>query len=825
MKRPLGWVASLFGCGLLLGEVWQPPLVLLFSGSFGIAACAALFPRHRPGLLCAAILLAGWTNLVCHTAVLSPRDVRRLQADTTELVSVRGRLEGTPTRRAYARGERELWRSLAEVRVSAARNQSGWQPADGRIVVTTGGILPGEFLAGQRVEITGVLAPPPGPPADGLFDYAAFLRRQGVYFRLSVESSNDWRRLDPGPAAVPLNDRFRSWARAALAEGLPAEDESLHLEWALSLGDKTLLTEPVSEPFIRAATYHIFAVDGLRMAILFGILFALFRVLRLPRPVCGVVLIPLIWLYAELTGWPASAVRAAVMLTILIVGWTLKRPSDLINSLCAAALILLVWDPQQLFEAGFQLSFLVVLSLVVVLPGCQAAFRRLFGPSPLVPEQPAARWRQILRPPARHLLDLALTSFAAWIGSVPLAAYYFHILTPVSTLANIAAVPLCALVLVSNFTGLLLAGWIPGVAELLNHAGWFLMECIRVASRWFAGLPGAYCYVETPDAFAIAVYYAVLFAVFSGWIFKTPRRGWKIAGLAALLSIALWRHHHEHSAPRLSLLPLNGGSAAFYLSPRRADNLLIDCGSTASVDSILKPFLRAHGVNRLPCLILTHGDASRIEGAEELESLFSVDRIATSAARFRSPAYRRILQDLESDPDRRRVLAPGDRIGDWTVLHPDAGGRVRQADDNALVLFGNIRGTRLLLLSDLSQAGQHALLERHADLRADIVAGGLPGNSEPMIDALLDAVQPRLLIVTDSEFPAPRRAPASLRERLGRRGIPVVYTRDTGGITIVLRKDGWELRAARPQPNGIHRENAETRRHEVEPQMNADERR
>ena len=122
---------------------------------------------------------------------------------------------------------------------------------------------------------------------------------------------------------------------------MPVEDESLRLEWALTLGWKTALTEEVSEPFVQAATYHIFAVDGLRMAIIFGICFGLFRALGFPAPCAGWCCCPLIWFYVALTGWPASAIRATVMLSVVIIGWALNRPSDLINSLFAAALIIL----------------------------------------------------------------------------------------------------------------------------------------------------------------------------------------------------------------------------------------------------------------------------------------------------------------------------------------------------------------------------------------------------------------------------------------------------------------------------------------------------
>jgi hypothetical protein len=87
------------------------------------------------------------------------------------------------------------------------------------------------------------------------------------------------------PSKPPLADRLRERVCRALARGVPVEDESLRLDWALMLGWKTALTEEISKPFVWGATRHIFSVDGLPMAIIFGIFFCLFRALRLPRTV------------------------------------------------------------------------------------------------------------------------------------------------------------------------------------------------------------------------------------------------------------------------------------------------------------------------------------------------------------------------------------------------------------------------------------------------------------------------------------------------------------------------------------------------------------
>jgi beta-lactamase superfamily II metal-dependent hydrolase len=111
-----------------------------------------------------------------------------------------------------------------------------------------------------------------------------------------------------------------------------------------------------------------------------------------------------------------------------------------------------------------------------------------------------------------------------------------------------------------------------------------------------------------------------------------------------------------------------------------------------------------------------------------------------------------------------------------------------------VVLRGELEGVRVLLLSDLGKPGQNALMERGADLAADIVLSGVPTQSEPLAGALLDAAQPQLIIITDSEYPATQRASRRLRDRLEAREVPVLLTRETGAVTLSMRGGRWEVR-------------------------------
>jgi competence protein ComEC len=807
MKRPLVAVVSCYATGLLLAGVFQPPLVALFAASFLVLVLVLArraeasarrrdlaFEKFRPWLLWPLLALVGWTNLASRTAIVSPNDLRALLGNAGAIVTVRGTLIETPRLRVTERDGQPAESSVAQVRVTGLRRNADWQPAAGSIVVTTPGALAVDFFAGQPVEISGVIGQPPPPLAGGLFDYRDYLQTRGIYYQLKSGSTNDWQ-LGAAPLIhPPLTDRFLNWARRTLALGLPVEDEPLRLLWAMTLGWRTALTADISEPYLRAGTMHLFAIDGLRIALISGMLVALLRLLQISRAWCGIVAIPVIWFYTAATGWESSAIRASVMMTIVIGGWALKRPGDLINSLAAAAFIILLWEPRQLFEASFQLSFFVVLIIGLMLPPLNKMFDRFWQGDPLLPDKLLPRWRRALIATLRMLSRYFALSLAAWIGSIPLAAKYFHLFSPVSTPANIVAVPLGTLALMGNLGALVCGTWFPWATGLFNHSAWFFMCTMTWVSELATKIPGAFIYVPAPSWPEIVIYYAVLVGALSGWLFAPKRRMGSALALILIGAGCAWHWQATRHEIELTVLPLNGGHAVWVDAPGRKNDWLINCGDADAVGFTLKPFLRAQGVNHLARLALTHGSARNNGGAESLNELFGADELVTGPVPFRSGAYRDVVAKFNQPPKRHAVIQRGDQTGGWRVLHPGAGEDFAHADDAALVLLGNFQGMRVLLLSDLGRNGQSALLARTNDLRADVVIAGLPDEGEPLCDALLDAVQPKVIVVADSEFPANRRASRTLRERLEQRKIPVIYTRTSGAVKIMTRPDVWELK-------------------------------
>src|SRR6266540_4280632 len=223
MKRPLLAVALPYFGGLLLGDVFPLPLAWLFPLSLGLLVPTLASARARAALLWPLVALAGWTNLTTRTAVISPHDLRIILGNQVELATLRGTLVETPTERVYASGAQTTQRTLAKIDVTALRRNHAelWVPAYGRLAVGTPGILGTDYFAGQTVEVTGVVRPPRGPVAEGLFDYRSYLRRLGIHYELHAESSNDWQVIQANhrPRNRPLADRFRAWAKNTLERG------------------------------------------------------------------------------------------------------------------------------------------------------------------------------------------------------------------------------------------------------------------------------------------------------------------------------------------------------------------------------------------------------------------------------------------------------------------------------------------------------------------------------------------------------------------------------------------------------------------------------
>src|SRR5438093_12114472 len=343
----------------------------------------------------------------------------------------------------------------------------------------------------------GVIAPPRNP---GEFDMRSYLARRDVRRMLFVRYPEDGTLIRHGGGNPILHaaQKSRTWMQNALCLGLENAPKVQNFLSGIVLGLRHQTPEDIEEPFQQTGTLHLFAVAGLHVGIVAALLWMLAMVARLSRKWAAALIIPLLLFYAAVTGLHVSSVRAAVMSSVLLGGLFFERKVFVLNSLAAAAFFLLCWNTNELFSTGVQLSFSVVGAIILFADPLFGVLRRWGAPDPFLP-------RSLLRGP-RHFMHVAFewlcrgasVSLAAWLGSLPFVLWYFHVVIPISLLANLVVVPIAFFMLAIALLSLLLTPLLVWPAVIFNNANWFLAQVVLAIVHLLAQVPGGHFYLERP---------------------------------------------------------------------------------------------------------------------------------------------------------------------------------------------------------------------------------------------------------------------------------------------------------------------------------------
>lgn len=613
---------------------------------------------------------------------------------------------------------------------------------------------------GDELSLFGI-AEPIGPPRNpGEFDLRSYLARQDVHRSLFVRYEEQGRIVHRtgGNAILRAAQKSRDWMQQAIGRGLDSDPQIQGLIESVSLGVRHEAPNDIEELFQQTGTFHLFAVSGLNVAIVAHLLWVLGTLARIPRRWTIALIIPALAFYAAVTGLQTSSVRAAIMGSVLLAGFFVERKVLVVNSLAAAAFFILSWNTNELFSVGFQLSFAVVFAILVLAEPIFVFFRRFGAPDPFLP-------RPLLSPP-RKLLDAsfgwfcrgASVSLAAWIGSLPLIFWNFHLVTPISLLANIVVVPIAFFILAIAMLSLLCAPLLGWLTVVFNHANWVLAHLLLGAVNLFAQVPGGHFYAERPH-----------------W----PRAGTEI-----------------------TVLDVGPGGAA-HLRNRDVD-WLFDCGPQRDYERQLREYLHARGVNRLDALLLTHGDALHIGAAAAVIEAFRPKMVIDNPVPDRSTVHRRLRTTFNRLGHKPKNAMAGDVLTlgrDITarVLFPPSGFTATKGDDQTLViqLLLSASGTRVLFVSDSGELTEDALLKnaRAVDLRSDILIKGQHHSGPSGSEAFLDAVRPKLIIATSRDFPESERVSDEWAQHVRARGIKLFRQDETGAVELHLRREDWTARA------------------------------
>ena len=296
---------------------------------------------------------------------------------------------------------------------------------------------------GKQITLTGVLQQPQDKRNPGGFDYRAYLARQDV---VGIVDAKGFLRIGVQGGFPPLR-----WIEALRIRTERVIDDiytkkggtvepSLHAQLlkGILLGKRSDLPTETLDLFRNSGTFHVLAVSGLHVGLIAMFCYFGFSLFRLPQKMLCLLTIAAVLVYACLIGFRPSVFRASLMAILFLFATLIDRDADLFNLLAFAALVLLLLNPQQLWDVGFQLSFVAVASIVYFVPKMEGALRRLWENEDNSPSQDGIPVLTRFRNAAVKWLVLSyLVTLAAQIGTTPLIAYHFFRTYPLGILLTV----------------------------------------------------------------------------------------------------------------------------------------------------------------------------------------------------------------------------------------------------------------------------------------------------------------------------------------------------------------------------------------------------
>ena len=272
---------------------------------------------------------------------------------------------------------------------------------------------------------------------------------------------------------------------------------------AMALGDKSALTHELRDTYSVSGASHVLALSGLHLGIIYCMLWLLLPHRRWPAVSQTIILI-VMWLYVLLVGMPVSVVRSAVMLTVYGLLSISHRNKMSVNALAFTAIVMLMWNPEWLFDIGFQLSFMAVLAILLFVPVFEDVF--------------SAKYLQEHRL-VRYVWGLVAVSVSAQIGVAPLIAYYFGRLSTYFLLTNFIVLPAAYIILGFSLIVLLF----PSLAYILLY----IVDTLNAVLFRITAIPGSSIDGFHPNVLQVVLTYVIIFCTYLLIERIKPALGWR----------------------------------------------------------------------------------------------------------------------------------------------------------------------------------------------------------------------------------------------------------------------------------------------------------
>jgi len=492
-----------FAGGIILGRYLFIPLIPLYLIIISLFCLITLFylkgkEKWTAYLLLLLVLLAGNLYFNCAYFPSSPSHILNF-APSEKTVQITGWVMDEPRLKGEKRNKVCFTLRAENIRF---KEENENKKANGKIWVSS--YFPFiNYDYGDKVRVKGHLLLPQGAKNKGEFDWQKYLSYQGIWAELHTGKVELIKRGKGNPL-IKWAYKTRHWMIRIIEHTLPQLYSAILK--GIMLGDKESLPSEVREYFLRTGTGHILVVSGLHVGLILFILFLLFKSLGISYRLASLISIPLLFYYALLTGLRAPVVRASLMGIVGLICLLLDRDVPILVILSLAALIILTFNPLNLFTASFQLSFIAVGGIIYLTPHLKKKMSIL----------------------PNYLRKSLAVSLAAQLSILPLLAFYFKRLPLIGIITNLFIAPLMTIILSLGLLTLLLGTVSIGAAQIIANANWLALSSLLNIVKFFSfpfsqSLSAVACpKIKFLSPYLLIIYYVIL--ILSPYLLKILKK-------------------------------------------------------------------------------------------------------------------------------------------------------------------------------------------------------------------------------------------------------------------------------------------------------------
>ncbi|MFH1655770.1 MAG: ComEC/Rec2 family competence protein [Candidatus Omnitrophota bacterium] len=503
MRRPLVGICIFFILGIGLAKFISVPfhfILILASASF---ICSFLFLKFNFNFF---IFISFFLLGICifeNSEILPFHHIQKYIDYRGKHVVVKGIVDSDPIVKNSNYGHKTSFVFDAK----EIKRYNKWRKTQGKVLVNS--FQKQEFFYGEELVLEGKIYKVPQFAISEKFDYREYLRRKYIFGILSVKNTSPVEIIDKrsGNPIKKFSFRIRNKLRKQINNYFPSLESGLLR--AMILGERQDIPKFIREIFIQTGTIHILAISGLHIGIIAFIILIFLKVLRVPRKPRYIITMLFLVLYVFITGSRVSVVRATIMFIILLGGFLFEREININNSLALACFLILGSNPNQLFDIGFQLSFISVFSIVNFSPKIEGCIYKI------IPKKKGILF---------FILRSISVSLAVWLGVMGIIAYNFNILTPITILANLFIIPFMIIVLGLGTCFLFISLIFPSIAFIFANSSLASLFVLVKFTYFLSRLPGAYFFLPVFPLYFVYIYYFLLLSVFILSHFVSSRR-------------------------------------------------------------------------------------------------------------------------------------------------------------------------------------------------------------------------------------------------------------------------------------------------------------